>query len=130
MAYTSHNTIVFQGNLGADPERRESKSEIAYYILNVAQSIYKGEGQPTGTNWFRCLIWESSRLAKLIPHLRKGSKVLITGSLDEVSAFIGKKGEALAQLNVSVLNMSFAETVKKEEKQEESPATEEEYPPF
>ena len=77
-----HITIV--GNLGADPDIRQTASGTSVANLNVGVTTYAGKdqsGQPINhTEWFRCTVW-GAQADNAGKYLTKGSKVLITGEI-------------------------------------------------
>lgn len=79
------NKAMIFGNLGADPEGRNTTSGTAVANLSVATS-YKFKDKQTGelkekTEWHRVVCW--ARTAEIaLEYLRKGSQVLIEGRIE------------------------------------------------
>lgn len=77
------NKVQLLGNLGQDPEVRNTSSNKKIATLNIATTNnYKdqsGEWQES-TDWHRVIVWE--KLAEVCEkYLKKGSKVFIEGKL-------------------------------------------------
>ena len=80
----SINKVMVSGNLGSDPEMRQTSGGMAVMTLRVAVSDYKRNKQ-TGqaeeyTNWIDCTMM-GERAQKVAGYLSKGSKVCIAGKL-------------------------------------------------
>ncbi len=77
-----HNSIQIIGNLGRDPEQRESRKGTPFTVLSVAtRRAWKnaqGEWQ-SKTDWHRVVCF--NRLNDAASALRTGDQVLIAGSL-------------------------------------------------
>lgn len=80
----SYNKVILIGNLGSDPEVKYTPGGKAVVNLSVAtnrQWKEKGTGEAKEvTDWHRVVVWEAEaeRCGK---YLRKGSRVLVEGSL-------------------------------------------------
>jgi single-strand DNA-binding protein len=71
------------GNLGADPEMRYSTNGSPWMRFNVASNgkvMERGE-LVDKTDWVQVVIW-GERAEKLMPYLKKGMRVAVTGDLD------------------------------------------------
>ena len=76
------HTIIIVGNVGRDPEMRDTPAGQAVTSFSVATSrTYKSQGQPVKeTIWFRVTCW--GRMAETASnYVKKGEKVLIEGRL-------------------------------------------------
>lgn len=73
------NQTFIQGNLGADPEIRETTSgtKVANYRLAVYRANPKDKDKPL-TDWFNVIAW-GDQADLVINNLKKGSKVLVSG---------------------------------------------------
>ncbi len=79
----SVNKVTLVGNLGADPELKQTKNGVSVTTLALAtneiQQDSKGE-KTEHAEWHRVVLWR--RLAEIAAeHLKKGSKVYVEGSL-------------------------------------------------
>jgi len=78
---SSHNAVTLVGNLGRDPEVRQTKAGDSWATFSIATSRkVKGEDQ---TQWHNVVCWDNMLVDKVIqPYLKKGGKVLITGMIE------------------------------------------------
>lgn len=90
------NNCTFSGNLGQDPEEKDSKNgSFVTFSLAVRQS---NSDEPL---WVRCASFNEGLNDKVIKkYLEKGSAVVVSG---EISLFEGDKSASL-QLNVRQLS--------------------------
>jgi len=84
MATRGVNKVILVGNLGNDPEVRQTPAGVAVTTISVATSESwkdKQTGQPQErTEWHRVVFF--NRLAEIAgEYLKKGSKVYVEGSL-------------------------------------------------
>ena len=76
------NKVQLIGNLGQDPEMRETASGQAVGNFSVATSekVGKGEDREEKTEWHRVIVW--GKTAEVCgQYLTKGSKVYVEGRL-------------------------------------------------
>lgn len=94
-------TITISGNLGKDPEVRETQSgqRVANFSVAVRRNRPDENGE-YGTDWFRCTVW-GSRVNRIERFYRKGSRGVFSGNL-EVTEYNGK-----TQLGVSVVDFDL-----------------------
>jgi single-strand DNA-binding protein len=78
---SSVNKVILVGNLGADPEFKETGTGLAKFPLATSESYKTKEGEKKEeTQWHNVVIWGSlSQVAKKF--LSKGKKVYIEGTL-------------------------------------------------
>jgi single-strand DNA-binding protein len=78
-----HNSIQIIGNLGRDPEQRETRATGApFAVLSVAtrRSWKNAQGEwKSRTDWHRVICF--NRLNDAAASLRRGDQVIVTGSL-------------------------------------------------
>lgn len=75
---SSFNHVVVMGNLGKDPELRQTGGGKAVCTLNVATSHRRGEQEET--EWHRIVLWEKNA-ENAAKYLTKGRTVLVQGRL-------------------------------------------------
>lgn len=113
------NQVTLTGNLGSDVEMRYTPSgvPVATFPLAVSRSWTDGNGErQQKTTWVRVTCWR--KLAELVSeYLAKGSKVLVTGELEQARAYKDKNGEPAASLEVTALTVEFLDTKTKEQGQ-------------
>ena len=97
------------GNLGADPEMRQSQKGTLVATFRVAANQVRmtaeGERQET-TEWFR--VRATGRLAESCQRLARGGRVLVVGRL-EIARFQSREGEPKVGFDVwadEVVNLS------------------------
>jgi single-strand DNA-binding protein len=74
-----YNKIQIIGNLGADPEVKQTGAGTNYAILSVATNrVVKGEKE---TEWHKCVVWDDKIADILAKYTKKGSRVLLEGRL-------------------------------------------------
>lgn len=75
-----YQQITIIGNLGRDPESKQSKNGKQYAQVSVAASRSLGQGQKE-TTWFSVTAWENQG-QYLVNYAMKGSLVMVTGRLN------------------------------------------------
>ncbi len=77
---SSINKVILLGNLGADPELRNTNSGTSVCNFRIATSEWDGKDKPERTEWHSIVVWD--KLADLCgQYLSKGRKVCIEGKL-------------------------------------------------
>lgn len=83
--YPQENLIIFEGNLGEDPELKYWESGMAYCIIDVANNrdfLNKDGEKVERTNWSR--VKTIGKQAEAVAeHMKKGSRVMIFGELEQ-----------------------------------------------
>ncbi len=99
------NFIQIAGHLGADPETRFTQSGKKVTTLRVATNSRKG-GQDV-TIWWRVTIWEEE-FKNMIPHLKKGSAVLVFGEMLKPEIFNDKEGKPQVAMEMRAVHLQFS----------------------
>ena len=74
-----YNSITIIGNLGRDPEIRETQKGSQFATLSVATNrMVQGERE---TDWHKVVVWDTKNTEVLQKYTHKGSKVLLRGRL-------------------------------------------------
>ncbi len=115
------NAVSISGNLGRDPEFKQTGNGLATFSLAVNRYIPRGNGQfDKQTSWFKCVAWgpvaEAAR-----DKLTKGCRVLVQGRL-EAHNWTDKNGEV--KTGVEIVVQSFSLITEGKSRQEEAPAEE------
>ena len=77
--YKVYNKIQIIGNLGADPEIKQTSAGTNYALLSVATNrVVKGEKE---TEWHKCVVWDEKIADIFGKYTKKGSRVLLEGRL-------------------------------------------------
>lgn len=105
------------GNLGRDMEVKEYKDS---FVGNFTIGVQVGYGESGSTEWVSCSIW-GKRAKSLEPYLKKGTKVVVTGS-GSLKSYETKDGETRFNLSIKVDNegLSFAGSKNTDSKPEET----------
>ena len=83
--------IATLGRLGADPTTRVTPEGLKVTALNLAVTI--GWGEKKATQWLKGNIF-GERFAKVLPFLKKGNQVMVSGTLSRaVNTYTGKDGQ-------------------------------------
>lgn len=114
MASIGINKVILVGNLGANPELKQSQNNMTIATLNVATSA-SWKDKRTGefkeqTEWHRCVAFR--RLAEISrDYLTKGSKVFIEGKL-QTRKWRDQNGQDRYITEVVILDMQMLDTKK------------------
>ena len=104
-----YQQITIVGNVGQDPEMRYTPSGQAVTSFSVAvnKSWVGADGQRQDkTLWFKVTCWR--KLAETVSaHLKKGSKALVIGEIEEARVWTDKQGESRASLEVTAATVRF-----------------------
>jgi single-strand DNA-binding protein len=77
---SSLNKVMLIGNLGKDPEIKETESGKTFARLSLATNEkYKGESK---TTWHNIVVWDEKKAEILEDYCRKGSKLYVEGKLE------------------------------------------------
>lgn len=118
----SINTATISGYLGGEPELRQTDSGTSVLTFNVAvnERVPDGNGGWTDrAHWIKCVVF-GKRADGLVAHLHKGSKVTVSGKLQEKRE---KDGHKHSTVSLKVDDLDFAST-----RQEAAPAPYDEVP--
>ncbi len=105
----SYQQITLLGNLGNDPETRQTPSGVAVTSFSLAVSRQWTDASGTKkdkTVWFRVSVWGNQAEA-CSAYLHKGSKVLVVGEVEEARAYTDRDGNARASLEVRAQTVQF-----------------------
>lgn len=97
------NTLLIQGNLGKDPEIKQTPNGATYAIMTVAVNMgYKDKSGEwvNETQWFNVTAW--GKLADKAQRMQKGQPVFIRGEMrsrkSEEKVFWGVRAQELLPL--------------------------------
>lgn len=99
------NLVHIAGHLGADPEARFTSSGKKVTTLRVATRVRRGQNDDT--IWWRVTIWDE-RYEKMIPHLKKGSAVMVTGELHKPEIFNDREGKPQVSMELTAVHVQFS----------------------
>jgi single-strand DNA-binding protein len=112
-------TITLAGFLSRDPEVRVTPKGAKITSLSIPSNHKWGENQET--TWWRASFW-GDKHEKILPYLKKGSCVIVTGSLTRPPNTYVKDGQThISALEISADMIQFAPGKKDEGQQEQKP---------
>ncbi len=103
-----YQSIVLIGNVGNDPEMRLTNSGVPVTSFSMAvNKTWTKDGQKQSkSTWFRISVWRGQAEA-VATYLKKGSKVMVVGEIEEARAFTDKSGNNRASLEVTASLVKF-----------------------
>ena len=109
----SSATIQLVGNIGSEPRINETKDG---KVCNLFFLVNQGKNEDAFP--FEIPVWENSYTKNIIPYLKKGVKLLITGELAKPTTYNGKNGiqvrTSLKRIHTIVLLSSKKEDEEKD----------------
>ena len=94
--------ITAAGTVGQDAELKFSASGTEVLSFSVAcRTGFDKQKNESKTTWVRCTMF-GARAASAEAHLKKGTKVTVSGTVNEVRAYTNKDGTPGASLEVNV----------------------------
>lgn len=114
--------ITAVGRVTADLELKESAKKVAYLHFDLA--VTEGYGEGRHTVFLPCWAFQSVAERMEAAGVKKGSQIMISGSLDVVD-FQRKDGSKGKANKVSIYDWQFISSGKKEEKEKPVPVYDE-----
>ncbi|MFA6915924.1 MAG: single-stranded DNA-binding protein [Parachlamydiales bacterium] len=99
------NIIQIAGHLGADPETRFTPSGQKVTSFRVAVNGRRAGKEET--SWYRITVW-GDRFDKMMPYLKKGSAVIIVGTLHKPEIYTDKEGRPQVSLDITAEMIQFS----------------------
>ncbi len=99
------NHLTLAGHLGSDPEVRYTSSGTKVTTFRVATNSRRGGKDET--TWWRITVW-GEQFDKLMPHLKKGSAVIISGEMTKAEIYTDRDGNPQMSLNVTANSIQFS----------------------
>jgi len=107
-----YQQLMLIGNLGSDPEARYTPSGtmVASFSLAVNRKWTGQDGQKQDkTTWFRVTVWQKQ--AEIVSeYLKKGSKVMVIGEVEEARPWTDREGNNRASLEVTGHTIKFLDS--------------------
>lgn len=96
--------VTLIGNLGRDPEEKTTSNGKKFISISLGVNSSKNE-----TTWYQCNIWEDRLplFSGMLPHLKKGSRVLVMGDLSQMSTYEAKDGTTKVSCKVNPFSITF-----------------------
>lgn len=106
--------LTLIGNLGQDPEERTTPNGTKLVRFSLAVSPKKDQ-----TVWYECTIWQRRLplFEGMLPFLKKGSRVFISGDFHTPETYQDKQGNAKIKLRVDPYLIHFVGSPKEEKPQ-------------
>lgn len=96
--------ITVIGNVGRPPEERLTNTGKKLVSFPLAVSVSKDN-----TFWYDCNIWDIriSQFQGILPHLKKGSRILIIGDLGIPETYQSKEGQTKIKCKIQPFCIQF-----------------------
>ncbi|WP_157952523.1 single-stranded DNA-binding protein [Candidatus Similichlamydia epinepheli] len=98
------NFIEIIGNVVIDPEKRVTAGGAKMTVLVVADNQRKGDKEEV--LWWRVIVWDGE-LERVIPHVRKGSRVVVYGTMRKPRTYVDSNGVSQASLELKAVLIRF-----------------------
>lgn len=99
------NTITVAGHLGGDAEVRYTSTGKKVTSFRLAARTRKGQNDDT--IWWRVTVW-GDQYDKMVPYLKKGSGVIVTGEVQKPEIFNDREGKPQISLDVTAFHIQFS----------------------
>ena len=99
------NVIQVAGRLGADAETRFTPKGQKVTTLRLASNTKKGADEEP--MWWRVTLW-GDRFDRIVPYLKKGTGIIVVGSMQKPSIFQGRNGENRISLDLTAEMVMFS----------------------
>jgi len=104
-----YQKLFLIGHLGNDPEMRYTPSgvPVASFRMATSRQWTDASGQrKEKVNWWRISVW--NKQAEIVTkYLKKGSKIMLEGEVEEANAYTSKTGELAATVEVKATMIRF-----------------------
>ena len=105
------NRAILLGNLGQDPELRQTQSGSAVLNMRLATTesyLDRDRNRQERTDWHNVVVWgkRAEGLAKII---RKGTRMLVEGSI-RTSSFEGRDGQKRYKTEINATNIVLCDS--------------------
>ena len=97
--------VQIAGRLGADPQVRYTPSNQKVTAFNVAVSVYQSGKEDTA--WWRVTVW-GDRFDKMMNYLKKGSAVIVTGTMKKPELWTNRDGNQQISLEMTAEMINFS----------------------
>lgn len=107
-----YQQITLVGHLGNDPELKKTPQgvPVASFSLATGKSWVGQDGQKQEkTIWFRVSVWQK-QAETVAQYIKKGSKVMVVGEMEDARAFTDRDGNQRASLEVRAQTVRFLDS--------------------
>ncbi|RDB31466.1 single-stranded DNA-binding protein [Candidatus Similichlamydia laticola] len=98
------NFVEIIGNIVTEPEKRVTSGGAKMTVLVIADNQKKGEKDEV--LWWRVVVWEGE-LERVLPHLKKGSRVIVYGTMRKPRTYADSNGTYQASLELKAFVIRF-----------------------
>lgn len=98
------NFIEIIGNVVTEPEKRVTANGTKMTVLVIADNQKKGEKEET--LWWRVVVWDGE-LERVLPYLKKGSRIIVYGTMRKPRTYIDSSGAHQASLELKAFLIRF-----------------------
>jgi single-strand DNA-binding protein len=99
------NLIHIAGHLAADPETRVTQTGKKVTTFRVG--VKTRHKNADDTIWYRVTVWDD-QFSYMMPHLKKGSSILVCGELRKPELFNDREGKPQISLEISARDLQFS----------------------
>lgn len=97
--------VQIAGHVGKDPETRFTPNGQKVTTFSIAVNQKKGKEEVT--IWVRVTVWGDS-LDKILSFIKKGSAVIVVGSMNPLSSYTDKEGRTQTSIEVTARMIEFS----------------------
>jgi len=105
------NQINVIGRIGQNPEKKQSSNNSDYYSFSVVSNT-KERGEERSV-WYRCMLFSFNE--KFMNCIKKGSMIMVSGSLSVPSIYQDKMGVNQVSLSIMASAVNFLPASEKKE---------------
>jgi len=99
------NLIHIAGHLAADPETRFTQTGKKVTTFRVG--VRTRHKNADDTIWYRVTVWDE-QFSQLMPHLKKGSAVMVCGELRKPEIYNDREGKPQISLEITAKDIQFS----------------------
>jgi single-strand DNA-binding protein len=111
MPEATHNRVTLLGSLTPDPEIRsiDGGDQVATFSVATTDTWRNRAGEPQERSQFHpVVIWNQTLIEATVPHLKKGSRVLLEGALEHRSYETEQQTRYVTEVVLRPFNGSIA----------------------
>lgn len=101
--------ITLTGNVGQDPTQKEINSKKVVNFSVAVKNDYKTNDKYE-SEWYNCVCWNEKLSEIILKYVKKGSKVLVLGSVRKES-YTNKNNEKVTDFKIQVDKLEFFNSV-------------------
>ena len=106
--------VTLTGNVGQDPTAKEITLGRKFVSFSVAVKNDYKTNDKYESEWYNCVCWNEKLSEIILKYVKKGSKVLVFGSVRKES-YSNKNGEKVTDFKIQVEKLEFFSSVAENE---------------